>query len=150
MGRHNPSPKCPACNAPIRERKDDLSSVGARAMADDQGATAYLPSIDVAKMHEVLRLKTKARLKKAGTSAGRLLNPSKPSTLGSAGRADYSADGLLFGGGAVVSWEDDAWVARWTGLICRMKHNGQSAKRARLKPGDLLTIGSSDFELTLD
>ena len=85
-----------------------------------------------------------------GTAPGRLLNPNKPSTRGAPGRAEFSADGLLFGGSALLAWEDDAWVARWTGLICRMKHNGDSTKLARLKPGDRLTIGSSDFELTLD
>ena len=123
---------------------------GRGSLAESQGATSYLQPVDVAKMHELLRLKTKAKFVTGGAATGRSLHPGKVSTLGSRGTADYSADGMLMGSMATVGWEEDSWVARWKGVVCRMKHNGDSMKIAKLKPGDVLTVGSSDFTLVVD
>ncbi len=150
VGSLNRAPKCPSCGTPITQRKDDLAVGAAGSLAESQGATSYLQPVDVAKMHELLRLKTKAKFVTGGAATGRSLHPGKVSTLGSGGTADYSADGMLMGGMATVGWEEDSWVARWKGVVCRMKHNGDSMKIAKLKPGDVLTVGSSDFTLVVD
>lgn len=147
LGQHNKNPKCPACGTFITQRKDDLSSVGVAAMADDQGDTSYLQAVDVAKIHETLRLKTKARLRAQGAPGGHPLSPSKTSTIGAPGKSDLSASGLLLGGQASVAWEDDGWVARWNGAMSRMKHNGDGCKFARLREGDRLKVGGSEFKL---
>ncbi len=149
LGRHNPNPRCPKCGSSITQRKDDLSSVAVQAMPEEQGATAYLPAVDVAKMHETLRLKTKARLRAQGARSAHTLTATKTSTIGSPGKADVSASGILLGGHASVAWEDDGWVARWNGAVNRMKHNGDGCKMARLREGDRLTVGGSQFKLEI-
>lgn len=152
LGRHNKNPRCPKCGDFITQRQDDLSSVGVAAMGaaeQEQGDTSYLPAVDVAKIHETLRLKTKARLRSGDAHAGHSLSPSRANTIGSPGKSDVSASGILLGGQASVAWEDDGWVARWNGAICRMKHNGDACKIAKLREGDRLTIGGTEFRLEL-
>lgn len=148
VGVRNQQPSCPRCGTPIRERKDDLTGVGVKAV-HDQGETSYLGAVGLSELHERLKIATKARLEPCQGTRGRSvkLSRDKPCTLGKPGTCDIPVDGLLLGGLATVAWGGEEWAASFKGLVSGLMVNGKRTKSSPLKPGDVLRVGKCEYRL---
>ena len=126
-----------------------LSSVAVQAMPEEQGATAYLPAVDVAKMHETLRLKTKARLRAQGARSAHTLTATKTSTIGSPGYSAAKAgmDGLMRSlalevatEGITVNGVAPGWIATASSSEAELEAGRYSAMHRPGRPDEVAEV----------
>ncbi|MDO9019412.1 MAG: FHA domain-containing protein [Deltaproteobacteria bacterium] len=136
---------CPRCAAPSLEAVDTYRGSASSA---PQAATAAVDPAQAKALFSKLKSARMSYLERAdGKVEGSIrteLSESKGATLGSGADPSLKVFGIHFGE-VSIAWAGEHFEARSSMLFPAMKVNGEKAKVARLRNGDVIEIGGNQF-----
>lgn len=102
------------------------------------------------KLHEVKR----SRLERTdGRRDGPVrveLSEERPIQVGKDGASDMRLYGFVFGGGFRITWGGSFFVVDSAMVYPSMRVNGATARKARLRSGDVIQVGPNHFVFTTE